>query len=556
MAKKIYIEGNYFIIADPATNNIFASDFVSDTYVTKTTETGSEYIIGGDRFDSFSIEFADIQTKAGAPYADQATWETFYQENTGFNSATGGSVAGLRTNYVLVKSKSDFPSPSGGVITLADNTLYEINGAISLGTDRLVFGTNNYIMGGNPFEDIISYTGSLDMITGLNQDFVLQNITLTSASSHVLDITGGGNNKFKIESCIFNGGTAIGDIKGGFLYQIIQGCLFVGLADGLNYTGDSNDVFIFDNFFAAFTGSATLITINNTATYHTIFINRNMFESTASQTILDIALGLTLQGGGLISGNSFEGDGTFLAGIDASSIGWRIPPSSNIGLPGLLFVEPKVNADGPYSTTSITFAQTPEDTPFLGYSDYQPDGSQFAVAEKIELTHDQSGQTIAIDIYDTINAKELGFGGPSKLDVDTIIWQSGNTIRYTFNGAPDLSEAIVKDTMHVDSATNVSNNGSFIIAAVDNTAKWIEIINTSRTDATDNEASDSPAETWGGSVYYLTVTTGGVYEEIQIPRFHGVLENSNLRVRMRRVTDGGGNPAVLLDNGVIKIFNY
>ena len=79
------------------------------------------------------------------------------------------------------------------------------------------------------------------------------------------------------------------------------------------------------------------------------------------------------------------------------------------------------------------------------------------------------------------------------LDVNTIAWQSVNTIRYTFNSAPDLSIYATTDYLIVKSATLSINNGRFVITAIDNTAKWIEITNTNRSSATDNEAANSPA---------------------------------------------------------------
>ncbi len=79
------------------------------------------------------------------------------------------------------------------------------------------------------------------------------------------------------------------------------------------------------------------------------------------------------------------------------------------------------------------------------------------------------------------------------LDVDTIIWQSGTTVRYNFNGAPDLSAISVNDFMEVLLAGTASNNGVFKISAVNDGADWIEITNALRTDATDDEASDSNA---------------------------------------------------------------
>lgn len=41
-----------------------------------------------------------------------------------------------RDNFVLVKSQANFPEPSGGKITLDENTYYEINGSISRDTNR------------------------------------------------------------------------------------------------------------------------------------------------------------------------------------------------------------------------------------------------------------------------------------------------------------------------------------------------------------------------------------------------------------------------------------
>ncbi len=79
------------------------------------------------------------------------------------------------------------------------------------------------------------------------------------------------------------------------------------------------------------------------------------------------------------------------------------------------------------------------------------------------------------------------------LDTNTIAFQSGNTIRYTFNGTPDLSVVAVNDHLRIIDAGKSSNNGTFIITAVDNTLGFIEVTNLNRSDNTDDEASGSPA---------------------------------------------------------------
>ena len=82
------------------------------------------------------------------------------------------------------------------------------------------------------------------------------------------------------------------------------------------------------------------------------------------------------------------------------------------------------------------------------------------------------------------------------LDISSIVWQSGNTIRYTFNDNPDLSEvaaATAAVTLIVTLSTNVINNGSFVVTDVDMVNSWVEVTNVGRNNSTADEYS-SPAE--------------------------------------------------------------
>ena len=123
-------------------------------------------------------------------------------------------------------------------------------------------------------------------------------------------------------------------------------------------------------------------------------------------------------------------------------------------------------------------------------------------------------------------------------DVNTILWQSGNTIRYTFNGTPDLTKIKVEDSLHIDLATNASNNGDFIITAVNDSSDYIEVTNSGRSDATDDEASDSPAVAEGGSVFQFT---NGTLQINKSPEFE-VPQNSEYRLQLNR-SSSGGNPS-------------
>lgn len=87
------------------------------------------------------------------------------------------------------------------------------------------------------------------------------------------------------------------------------------------------------------------------------------------------------------------------------------------------------------------------------------------------------------------------------LNVNNINWQSGNTIRYTFSGSPDLSSLAAGDLLIVSGAAYDANNGAFAITAFNNGSDWIEVTNLMRSDAVADEAgSDAAADTTDGLI--------------------------------------------------------
>lgn len=79
----------------------------------------------------------------------------------------------------------------------------------------------------------------------------------------------------------------------------------------------------------------------------------------------------------------------------------------------------------------------------------------------------------------------------SALDIDDILWQSGNTIRVNFNSTPALTPVAVGDEITITGAANAVNNGTFAITAKNNGAYWVEFLNEDRTDNTDDETSSA-----------------------------------------------------------------
>lgn len=91
------------------------------------------------------------------------------------------------------------------------------------------------------------------------------------------------------------------------------------------------------------------------------------------------------------------------------------------------------------------------------------------------------------------------------LTINETIFVSGNTIRITFTGSPNLSGFTVGHYLVVSGCANDVNNGSFIITSVNDPGDYIQITNTLITDATYNESGSGTAQSthtnWDGCPY-------------------------------------------------------
>ena len=108
--------------------------------------------------------------------------------------SVGFGSSEIPQEFVFVNSKSDFPTPSSGVITLEDNYTYFICSTVDLLGDRLVAGQNTTILGGSSENCRIKSTG-INTTTALlssNYSLPLRNITLEAPYAINLDATGYG----------------------------------------------------------------------------------------------------------------------------------------------------------------------------------------------------------------------------------------------------------------------------------------------------------------------------------------------------------------------------
>ena len=100
--------------------------------------------------------------------------------------STGGVPVASST--IVVNQLSDFPTPVGDLITLADDTTYLISSSINLGANRFQMGDNTAVTGVSPFTASLASTTTGVLFTGkdgANAD--ISNISVTAIDATLFD---------------------------------------------------------------------------------------------------------------------------------------------------------------------------------------------------------------------------------------------------------------------------------------------------------------------------------------------------------------------------------
>lgn len=231
-------------------------------------------------------------------------------------------------NYVIVKSLSDFPAPSAGIITLNNNFTYRISGTVNVGTNRIQLGISNLIAGLDKSDDKLVYTGTSSLIIGTNLDFSMNRLTVAC-------VTGGGSvfglngttNNLEISDCIF-GTKSIGTISGAAVC-IFRNNFITGTDSGITFSGVFSVLTISDNIAVNNTaGAFTTIGISG-ATINTTLITRNLFNTNAGRTSISYST-TTIGANGILDSNIFIGVGIYVAGLTYATANWTFKSNVNI----------------------------------------------------------------------------------------------------------------------------------------------------------------------------------------------------------------------------------
>lgn len=137
------------------------------------------------------------------------------------------------TNVVIVQQLVDFPPPSAGVITLAANTVYKINGPIDCGSNRFLLGVGTLVQGfSSAARDRLTSTaaGALFTDTG-SEEFFVSDLTLT-ASGALFDIQG--SPSLMVLSSIVSDAGDLGTLGGARIS--LTNCVFEGFDSGFDFS--------------------------------------------------------------------------------------------------------------------------------------------------------------------------------------------------------------------------------------------------------------------------------------------------------------------------------
>jgi hypothetical protein len=312
---KVYKKGNYIYLVNES-NSLLKSDHSSQVKVTKSTTSDSDYTFQSDDIGIVDLNFSEIKDEAGNYYSSQEYFDEWYVNNTGFNTAMGGSIA---NTIKFVSEKSQFPIPINGVITLEDSVTYFITAIVDLEGDRIVAGQNTVILGASSENCYLKSTGlnpSTALITG-NYSLPIRNISFTH--SKVFDLDGDGvTTALDWLGVNFVDCQTVGTIKD-YSNFVMTDSAFLN-ASGLVFDGSIETVAFGNCLFDNYTGG-TAITIPSTATISRRFrIIYSSFITSPGETSINVSdLAVIGNERYILDTVNFAGGGTYIAGVDNTS---------------------------------------------------------------------------------------------------------------------------------------------------------------------------------------------------------------------------------------------
>jgi hypothetical protein len=311
----IYKKGNFIEFLNEA-ENILQRRRSIDVRFEKDSQSAVIYKVFYNDVLFLTIPFAEIEDETNTVYASQAIFDAWHTANTGFNPATGGSVAGV---LVYVTNKIDLPLAVNGVITLAANATYFFTKTVDLTGDRLVCGANTTILGFSSENCKIISTG-LSASTALissNYSLPIRNIAFTSGT--VLNLVGDSvTTALDWHGVNFVDCPTVGLIKD-YSNVILETGAFLNSAN-LTIDGTIGTLGINNNLFDGRTGQTTIIVAPTAIITRRLRIIYSSFICLSGETAINVSASATIADERYILDTvNFSGGGTYLTGLTETS---------------------------------------------------------------------------------------------------------------------------------------------------------------------------------------------------------------------------------------------
>jgi hypothetical protein len=224
--------------------------------------------------------------------------------------------------FVLVNTKSDFPSAISGVITLLDNVTYFITQTVDLTGARIVCGNNTVLIGGSSENCIIKSTGlsSSTALISSSYSLPMRNLSITHDKALNLDATGNSTAALDWFGVNFVNCQTVGTIKS-YSNFIMSDCALLNSAN-MTFDGTIGTVGFNQCLFSGIAGQ-TILNFPSTLTItRRIRVIYSSFVAFGGATAIYVDPAVTFSGGAenyiLISVN-FSGGATYTGGITYTS---------------------------------------------------------------------------------------------------------------------------------------------------------------------------------------------------------------------------------------------
>ncbi|NER12700.1 hypothetical protein GWK08_04555 [Leptobacterium flavescens] len=237
-----------------------------------------------------------------------------------------------RSNYKIVKSAADLAdelTAGGGIKYLLDeNTLYEINGTITLAAP--IDANNAYLRGNDVGEDVLLRIGGtvFEGTTGIS----IRSLTVAAPGGSIFNLTLTAAERVIVQGSVFSGGGSgtVGTIDGGSLtfMSIVQYAFFT---DGITF--NNIGTLLLNNLGWLNNNGGTMETF--TGTFDLITQIGGFFVVDSGEIGIDVSSDPTVNDTGTLQSSTFSGAGDFVNGYTTAATGYNFSTQWDVNCNGL-----------------------------------------------------------------------------------------------------------------------------------------------------------------------------------------------------------------------------